>query len=185
MRGRERPGQSGTEGCRCGCSELFAQQPPLRVVSGQLPEPPLQRLPKQPQLLVGLCQLLLGLRWEEPGWAGGGIRHTPPHVQTQAPPPDQLSPNWGSSLEGQALKTLGSRRTRPHPLQQPHTPGDAPPLTSLSALRSGVLGALSRRSTFLAPSATACSTRKWCRSSSMRSSTAPRSGLPVAWNIRQ
>lgn len=56
---------------------------------------------------------------------------------------------------------------------------EAPPLTSLTALRSGALAALSRRSTFLAPSATACSTRKWCLSSSMRSSTAPRSGLPV------
>ena len=72
MRGGEGPGQAGAKGCGRSRGELLAQQPPLRVVSGQLPEPPLQRLPKQPQLLVGLGQLLLGLRWEKPSRAGGG-----------------------------------------------------------------------------------------------------------------
>lgn len=54
MRGGEGPGQVGTEGCGRGRSEFLSQQPPLGVVSGQLPKPPLQRLPKEPQLLVGL-----------------------------------------------------------------------------------------------------------------------------------
>ena len=94
VRGGERPGQAGAKGCGRSRGELFAQQPPLRVVSRELPKPPLQRLPKQPQLLVGLGQLFLGLRWEKPGRAGGGIRH--------APPPGWLSPTWSSSPEGQA-----------------------------------------------------------------------------------
>ena len=155
VRGGERPGQAGAKGCGRSRGELFAQQPPLRVVSGELPKPPLQRLPKQPQLRVVLGQLFLGLRWEKPGRAGGGIRH--------APPPGWLSPTWSSSSEARALKSSGSDLTHESPshAEAPPLRVDAPPLTSLTALRSGALAALSRRSTFLAPSATACSTRKW------------------------
>lgn len=68
VRGGKGPGQAGAKGGGRGCSELFSQQPPLGVVGGQLPQPPLQSLPQQPQLLVGFCQFLLGLRWEVSGW---------------------------------------------------------------------------------------------------------------------
>lgn len=88
---------------------------------------------------------------------------------------------WVAAPSHQALLNSPSLYV-PGPILPPLL--NAPPLaealgvTSLTALRSGALEALSRRRTFLAPSATACSTLKWCLSSSIRSSTAPRSGPP-------
>lgn len=121
VRGGEGPCQAGTEGCRRGSSELLAQQPPLGVVGWQLPEAPLQRLPKEPQLLVGLCQLLLSLQWEGRDRAG---------AQLGVPLP-RLSPTWDSfSLEvpkpkpswscSRGHRKLGPALPKHCPLVKPH-----------------------------------------------------------------
>lgn len=91
MRSREGPGQAGTEGCGRGCHELFTQQPPLGVVSGQLPESPLQSLSKEPQLLVRLGQLQLGLQWEGLGWGCSQAEGILFQAEIQASPPTKFS----------------------------------------------------------------------------------------------
>lgn len=107
MHGREGPGQAGTEGCGRGCNELLAQQLPLGVVRGQLPKSPLQRLPKKPQLLVGLGQLLLGLQEEEQGRLGTQLGWGCPSSADPGPSL-RLSPTYGPfSLEAPNPNLLG------------------------------------------------------------------------------